>query len=578
MIAASDEGGGPASVPSGCFADLSLPCVNRATLLPLHGVRLPFVESDSDRRHVVEYQNIYTRYGSPLAGVIGAHLRRFRAQRPRAKARGFCIVCALAAACGRSAPVTSTDAQSLPAGPDNDAQTSALGTSNDAQLSEAATIRDAEGPADDSQIDVAASDDAASPLEAGPAMCPPGFTTQLPPGQSTGYMSARQSRSFHLVLPPPSFAGPRPLLFVFHGTGLSGVRAIQIYGLQDWADAGFIIVAPDTNNNGTFWPVWDFVDPPPNAPPHTNADLALFDDLIQCVAGHYAVDANRIYVGGHSAGGSMTHYVLARRSSLLAGGIGASGAITLALPKPPLPTSPMAVIVTWGGDNDIWSGSIGGVSVTNANFGEESALASQYWHSQPGTFQIQCKGTNLGHNWLNQLNGWMRNELVNHPKGFANVPAPALPPLPAGAQASCSEDTATYVSAVHVTCPASATPGCQAYCQLWGHCVAENGTIGGPLAQQLGDVGFTGVAPYCPGCISACESDSRGGGPDTAFLNCIAGAAPNTMCGPGFVGGQPGLNAIGGCCASAAGSQVCKRFCSALAQNTLFARSVTGCP
>ena len=47
----------------------------------------------------------------------------------------------------------------------------------------------------------------------------------------------------------------------------------------------------------------------------------MFDDLIACIAGHHAVDARRVYVAGHSAGGAMTNYVLGRRSSLLAGGI-----------------------------------------------------------------------------------------------------------------------------------------------------------------------------------------------------------------------------------------------------------------
>ena len=52
----------------------------------------------------------------------------------------------------------------------------------------------------------------------------------------------------------------------------------------------------------------------------------------------------------------MTNYVLQRRSSLLAGGIVASGVFSLTSPAPPPVLDPMFVFVTWGGSNDQYSG------------------------------------------------------------------------------------------------------------------------------------------------------------------------------------------------------------------------------
>jgi predicted esterase len=362
---------------------------------------------------------------------------------------------------------------------------------------------------------------------------------------------------------------------VFHGTGLSGAAAFSIYGLQRWVDAGFAIVAPDSNGNGAIWPVWDALAPP-GAPPAPNADLALFDDLLQCVAAHHPIDANRVYVAGHSAGGAMTHAVLARRSAVLAGGIPASGAFDLTQPTPPGGTEPLTVIVTWGGSNDVYSGTAGGASIENLGYVEQSALASQAWEARPGSHQIACRGDEVGHAWLAPLNGWMIDVLLAHPRGAATRAGWTLPPLPAGARASCSEDAATYTPPVTVTCAASAVDGCRAYCQLLGDCLVENGTLGLPAAAPLLALGFGG-GDVCGGCLAGCEQDAVGSAPDQAFLACVSSAVPSTACGPGFAG-TAAFGTVGACCGDAPGSAVCARFCTAFGQAALFAGMLSGCP
>jgi poly(3-hydroxybutyrate) depolymerase len=416
----------------------------------------------------------------------------------------------------------------------------------------------------------ASSTGATLPADAG--KCPAGFERAISAGHHTGFASGGQARTFDMLLPDAAFTGPRPLVFAFHGTGLSGALAISDYGLSSWADAGAIVVAPDSNGNGAVWPVWDALYF--SGPTLPNADLALFDDLLGCVAAHYAVDSTRVYALGHSAGGAMTHFMLAHRPAVLAGGIAASGMFDGTQASPVVPLGAMTVIVTWGGANDVYSGSAGSQAIANIGYAEQSALASQHYAAQAGTQQIACEGNDVGHAWLSPIEDWMRDVLLAHPKGSA--PGWSLPPLPAGANASCSTAPATYEPPVTVACPASATAGCQAYCQLIGDCFAENGTLGPVVAAQLGDLGYANTANACLGCVSTCEGDATGSAPDASALSCFATHAPATACGPGFAGAAI-FATVNECCTGSS-AKVCARFCTAFATSTLFATTLTACP
>lgn len=406
--------------------------------------------------------------------------------------------------------------------------------------------------------------------------CPAGFQTGMTAGHHTNFASGGQSRSFDIVLPPSSFSGPRPLLFAFHGTGLSGGAVISIYELQGWADAGFIVVAPDSNGNGWLWPVWDSFTSP-TSPPPPNADVTLFDDLLACVAANHDVDAKRIYVAGQSAGGAMSNYMLGRRSSVLAGGVPESGAFDLTQPKPPEPIDPMIVVVTWGGDNDQYSGGAGSAGIANIGYAEQASLASAFWESQPGGSQLYCKGKELGHVWIPGLGPWLRDVLLAHPKGAANLAGWKMPPVPAGAPATCSEGVAVYTPPVTVNCATSSVKGCQAYCQMLGDCTVENGTIGPIATKQLSAIGFAPGADVCSGCVANCEADGKDGATDADVLSCLANAAPTIMCGPGFAGTAV-LNTVGTCCKGKTGSKVCDRYCKAFKNGDLLSGYVTGCP
>lgn len=431
------------------------------------------------------------------------------------------------------------------------------------------------GVADAGAADAGAWDPTPVPLPGDTAACPPGFQSSLGAGQHSGFAAGGQTRSFYLALPAASFVGPRPLVWAFHGTGLSGAQVFSGYGLQAWVDVGAIVVAPDSNGNGSLWPVWDsFVFP--GAPPAANADLTLFDDLLSCVAGHHAVDAKRLYVLGHSAGGAMTHFVLGHRSSLLAGGIAASGGFDLTQPVPATSPAPVTVIVAWGGANDCYSGSAGGTSVTNSCFSEQSALGSRFWEAQPGSHQIACRGADVGHVWLGTIERWMRDVLLAHPKGAARRADWSLPPMPSGARAVCGEAEATYTPLVTVDCPSSSAAGCREYCQAIGDCIVENGTLGPESAAQLEALGFANATNVCSGCVSQCEADGRSSAADATVLACLAASAPATVCGPGMAGAGV-FTAVQQCCATP-GSALCARFCGTFRQNPAFDSMVSWCP
>jgi poly(3-hydroxybutyrate) depolymerase len=403
------------------------------------------------------------------------------------------------------------------------------------------------------------------------ARCSDRARAGLQEGQNTDFVAAGQNRSFYFRS-PAGLATPRPLLFVFHGTGLSGERAFADYELSAFVEEGYLVVAPDSAGNGDFWPVWDSAVFP-GSPPRLNADLELFDALLSCVSAHFEVDASRIFVGGHSAGGAMTHYMLGHRSNVLAGGLAASGAFDLSQDMPPGPVRPVTALITWGGSNDFYSGAAGSSSLQNFSYVEQSAVASQFWASQPGSHQLHCVGPEVGHVWLAGMSGWFARVLREHPKD-AVAPGWTLPPLPVGVGHTCSTDAAVYEPPVQVDCPVSSTTGCREYCQLLGECVVENGTLGPALASALSGYGFAAGNNVCSGCVARCESDATSTGSQTA-LACIEAASSTLTCGPGFQG-VPGLAAIASCCDGST-SEVCARFCGELEGVSGIERVLPGC-
>jgi poly(3-hydroxybutyrate) depolymerase len=397
------------------------------------------------------------------------------------------------------------------------------------------------------------------------ALCPASFASIAPvDGLNRDFASGGQMREFVLDLPAPSFSGPRPLFVAFNGTGEDGPSFFERAQLQQFTARGFIVVAPSSAGNGTIWPIWDGLRRAGDES-RENLDVAYFDELVACLGAHLPIDRNRIYIGGHSAGGIFSNTILQRRSQLIAGGIVGSGVFDLTNPVPMVPLDPMFVIVTWGGDDDIYANE----NVPSINFVEEASTASQYYETQGG--EINCHyEPGEGHTWLD-LNDWFVDRLLEHPKGvYASSPnLPATPP-----NLLCTDEPFVYTPSVVVACPASTTTGCQAFCQYLGDCAVENSTVNGIVGPQLDMLGWSGAdRAMCGGCVAWCETH---GAADTEVLSCFQSATSMT-CEGGPAGFIPWTDAVNTCCGGKTGSQLCTDLCTVLATNDLVTMFATEC-
>lgn len=97
---------------------------------------------------------------------------------------------------------------------------------------------------------------------------------------------------------------PLPLVVAFHGAGGDENMFMDAYGagiIKETADKhGFLLVTPRTYDYGG------------------NTIGEMFDALIEGVGYDYNIDANRIYVLGHSMGGGATNNLINARSTVIA--------------------------------------------------------------------------------------------------------------------------------------------------------------------------------------------------------------------------------------------------------------------
>lgn len=412
------------------------------------------------------------------------------------------------------------------------------------------------------------------PLVSSLSTCPGTYATDKPiVGLNSNFVVEGQSRNFSLLLPPSSFTGPRPLMIGFNGTGGSGAGFVQ--RLKPYADEGFIVVAPSSIGNGDIWPVWDALRAP-GTETQPNKDLAFFDALVGCLGAHYSVDKSRIFVSGHSAGGAFANKVLRARSTLLAGGIVASGVFSLTsqetLDPTDLPTSldPMFVIVTWGGDNDEFSGAAGGISVSGFNFVEEASLASRNYAHQPGGTQVACHGDNAGHRWLPAIDKWAARALVVHHKWSYGAAMPPFPTL----GATCSEVPYEAPPLPEIACNTTPRVGCRSLCEGATECLAENRTVRTTTANQLATIGIQGQS--CDPCLAKCEAQGSGAA-NAAVLTCLESESRWMTCGPGVEGALPYLRLVDTCCQGHGDASLCVDICTSIVSNSLLAPFAPSC-
>lgn len=154
-----------------------------------------------------------------------------------------------------------------------------------------------------------------------------------------------EERYVQVVLP----AEPRgaPVVFVWHYLHGSPAEMLAWMGVEKLTDAGYIVVAPASL--GLPSSEWTLT-----GRPESNPDVALFDALLDQLTDQYAIDPERVYATGFSAGGLFTSYLTMHRADVLAATAPFSGGVTSSTYATPAAAIP--VMLTWGGDRDSYGG------------------------------------------------------------------------------------------------------------------------------------------------------------------------------------------------------------------------------
>lgn len=264
--------------------------------------------------------------------------------------------------------------------------------------------------------------------------CPAGFVPQ--PGENVLFPSDGVDRVFHVLL-PDDISTPRPVFVSLTGTVQPELSFAEQSGLDQLPADGWIVVSPvrtcsqnQTNcatigSDGRIWEPWydgTFGGPSDDEGP----DVRFVESMVRCVATRWPVDADRIYVGGISAGGSFTNRTMTFNSDFFAGGVASSGNWYggAAAPKTPIVMDGSLVIVIWGGPDDVWP-----PNNPIADYDPETRVAAQYYAAQPNVVTLSCSGSH-GHIWPTAMTPWLAQTLLSHPKGtlpddFVLTPPPA---------------------------------------------------------------------------------------------------------------------------------------------------------
>lgn len=302
---------------------------------------------------------------------------------------------------------------------------------------------------------------AADPL---PAACPANFEAAA--GRNSGFPSGGMQREFIVYLPADiaSRQEPRPVFVALTGTVEEEDRFAATNANLDALTAdGWIVLAPirqcttlgincnGGGRNGWGWEPWN--DGTRTALPTVGPDGEFVVSMVTCAAKKWPVAADKIFVGGISAGGSFTNRLLTYRSDFFAGGINASGMwyvnnaeveaepakiVTGRCCPVPLGTMKPAIVISlFGGPTDIW----GCPGPACSDYRPNVQAASNYYASQKDVVTISCTGVH-GHRWprgeaymenrenREGFNRWAAATLLSHPKGsdpakFKMTPPPA---------------------------------------------------------------------------------------------------------------------------------------------------------
>lgn len=298
--------------------------------------------------------------------------------------------------------------------------------------------------------------------------CPDGFEVKA--GLNTNFPSDGIMRAF-VVVPPKTGSGAAPVWVPMSGTVESANSNLFVErsgANARLADHGFMVIGPvrqcaeqdpdvglaqcdGPGSNGWNWKPWNDgrASSAVGDKWKTDAgpDSRFFEAMVRCVGTKFPLDAKRLFIGGISAGGTVTNRVLTFNSDFWAGGMPLSGewyvtaddgsplsfnagrdAVQAAPTKihqgrigpHPLPSKldPLVVITMWGGEKDIYN--CGGTIGLCADYRPSTQAGSNYFSSMPNVVHVACTG-DQGHTWpktnRDAFNLWALQTMASHPKG-----------------------------------------------------------------------------------------------------------------------------------------------------------------
>ena len=149
------------------------------------------------------------------------------------------------------------------------------------------------------------------------------------------------------VLAPADWDGKTalPTLVFFHGHNSSSKMLYRSAGLRrDFVEQGYLVIAP----NGTMRPgskirAW------PARPSNTGRDDVAFTlAVLKDASTRMAIDPDRVYAGGFSAGGSMAWMMACYAGQEFAGVVSVAGALRRPNPTDRCPAGPVPVLQVHG--------------------------------------------------------------------------------------------------------------------------------------------------------------------------------------------------------------------------------------
>ena len=298
--------------------------------------------------------------------------------------------------------------------------------------------------------------------------CPAGF--EVKEGLNTNFPHEGMMRAF-VVVPAKNASGPAPAWVPLTGTvestnanlhvprsganarladhGITVIGPVRQCSNQDADASGQACNGP--GSDGWNWRPWNDgrAGNPSGDKWKTDAgpDSRFFEAMVRCVGTKFPLDQRRLFVGGISAGGTVTNRVLTFNSDFWAGGMPLSGewyvsnddgspldfnaARQAVIDNPmkihqgrigpyPLPArlDPLVVITLWGGEKDLWD--CGPPLGLCADYRPSTQAGSNYFSSLSNTVHVSCSSTH-GHMWpqinTDAFNLWALRTMASHPKG-----------------------------------------------------------------------------------------------------------------------------------------------------------------